>query len=511
MLNTIDKVNRRATLGKILVIACEPWEIELGVKTVSKIENYQDKFIFLIADYYSFVYQSKFIEKIFTLYNIEYLTFEQLYRNWQRKHAIDTQYNDEFLADWESNFATLRNMHELISTNQFITLWENKKFYYDVSDAEQNEVSVSLIKFVQEIIDINSIKKIIALGRRSFLANVAYEYSIAKELKMLTLISTRFEFNWQLREDFGLGTCEKYLDEIKSTEIRDETNKIVDDLKHSYKLFRAPSYEIAEKLENESSKSYLYLLKQIGFDIRRIISRALFDKKSRKFKVKKFGENLYALSLFELLKTFRAWFIMKNHKNVFFKGDLKSNSFAWFLHARPEDATSILGLGKDEVKEILKISKILPEGCILYVKENAQMLGARPLKFYRSIARLDNVRVLGPTFENSIILKNVKGVLGLAGTVLLEAKLLEKPAYSLGIPEFIGILDNQNCGSVVDFLKLAKKNSGKSSNLLAMKYLQWTLDNDFGSDVEFSSDLNSPKAKLLFNEFSIKIQEFYAN
>ena len=498
-------------MEKILVVACEPWEIELGVKTVSKIDNYQDKFVFLIADYYSFVYQSKFMEQIFSLHNIEYITYEQLYRKWQQTYSIDTEYNDKFLADWESKFTTIRNMNELVATNQFITLWENEKFYYNVSNDEKNEVTVSLIKFVQNIIDGYSINKIIALGRRSFLANIAYEYSIKRELSMLTLISTRFGFNWQLREDFGLGTSRKYLDEIECTEIKAETEKIVDDLEHNYQLFKAPSYEIAKRLEKEKSKSYLYLLKQIRFDIRRIISRFLYDKKSRKFKVKKFGENLFTLSLFELLKTFRAWSLIKNHKKVFFEKDLQLNSFAWFLHARPEDATSILGLGKDEIEEIRKISKILPEGYILYVKENAQMLGTRSLDFYQTLCCLDNVRVLGPTFQNSIILKNVNGVLGLAGTVLLEAKLLGKPAYALGIPEFIGILDNQSIGSVSEFIKFANVNFGKSSNLLAKKYSQWTLNNDFGRDVEFSSDLNSPEAKDMCFEFSLKIQEFCAN
>lgn len=69
------------------------------------------------------------------------------------------------------------------------------------------------------------------------------------------------------------------------------------------------------------------------------------------------------------------------------------------------------------------------------------MLGERPLSFYENINELGNTYLIDPMVSSKLLLAISNAVVGISGTVLLEAKVFGIELISaLGTPEFIEVL-----------------------------------------------------------------------
>ncbi|USE39415.1 hypothetical protein [Endozoicomonas sp. SCSIO W0465] len=133
-------------------------------------------------------------------------------------------------------------------------------------------------------------------------------------------------------------------------------------------------------------------------------------------------------------------------------------NFVYFpLHVQPEASTMLLApLWLDQVFVIEAISKSLPLGCAVVVKEHPQMVGKRELDFYKRLGNIPNVVIVNP-FENSLkVQKKSKAVFSITGTAAFEAAMLGKPSFILGETIFrncpgVTALDNI---SIKDWRKL---------------------------------------------------------
>lgn len=71
------------------------------------------------------------------------------------------------------------------------------------------------------------------------------------------------------------------------------------------------------------------------------------------------------------------------------------------LHLIPESTTSILSpFYINELSVIEAVSKSIPAGWFLYVKEHQAMLGERSLSFYKAINKLPNVKMVQLNYYN---------------------------------------------------------------------------------------------------------------
>lgn len=103
------------------------------------------------------------------------------------------------------------------------------------------------------------------------------------------------------------------------------------------------------------------------------------------------------------------------------------------LHFHPEASTSILaGAYLDEYEVIRNIAFNLPEGVRLYVKDHISAWGYPSLYFYKRLARLPNVRLLGPQEPTKDLIKQSAAVITLTSTVGYEALLLKKRVFLYG-------------------------------------------------------------------------------
>jgi len=140
------------------------------------------------------------------------------------------------------------------------------------------------------------------------------------------------------------------------------------------------------------------------------------------------------------------WYAIRDSKrllraNIFskFKGkifDVAEKDIPYYLfplNAQPEAATLIYSEWYvDLFSTIQNISRCLPLGTYLYVKEHISAFGRRKMEFYKVLKKLHNVRILAPWENTDSLIINSIGVIVLSSTMGWEALMHGKPAYILG-------------------------------------------------------------------------------
>lgn len=185
------------------------------------------------------------------------------------------------------------------------------------------------------------------------------------------------------------------------------------------------------------------------------------------------------------------------------------------LHLIPESTTfSMAPFWINELTTIEIVSKSIPAGWRLYVKEHQAMLGERSMEFYKKVRNIPNVRLVRFNYydDPKPWIENARAVITITGTSAYEAALLGKPAFVFGdvpfavikgvtriraiedLPQMFrdirNVKDMDNIKECAAYIK-AVKNVGKSvdlENIMNKAYWHLTqgkeLDEDFWKEIE---------------------------
>ncbi len=162
------------------------------------------------------------------------------------------------------------------------------------------------------------------------------------------------------------------------------------------------------------------------------------DVRAGNLPVKKRSNMLYA----------RTWPYLKHYYNAMmrkrrflipndlFEDPVEGETYVYMpLHLIPESSVFVkASYYVDELNLIEQVSKALPPGWKLYVKEHQAMLGERDPEFYKKAGEIANVRVVQVNYYKDPkpwILK-AKGVVTITGTAAYEAALLGKKSVVFG-------------------------------------------------------------------------------
>jgi len=141
-------------------------------------------------------------------------------------------------------------------------------------------------------------------------------------------------------------------------------------------------------------------------------------------------------SPFFFLNLYLMRFFNKNRSGYYQRRFDSTQKYFYFpLHEVYDSAVLINHYKFFKQDEIIKnISKALPEGYVLYVKEHPVVDGTVPLKWYKELFKLRNVVML-PSVTNSYdIVKSSAGIITISSTVGYEALQYQKPVVVLGDP-----------------------------------------------------------------------------
>lgn len=103
------------------------------------------------------------------------------------------------------------------------------------------------------------------------------------------------------------------------------------------------------------------------------------------------------------------------------------------IHFQPEASTLVQApYYLDQAALIENISKSLPVGYRLYVKEHVSNRGRRTLAFYKRIRNTFGVRLLGPDEDTWSLIRGASAIAVITGTVGWEGLLFGKPVITFG-------------------------------------------------------------------------------
>lgn len=115
--------------------------------------------------------------------------------------------------------------------------------------------------------------------------------------------------------------------------------------------------------------------------------------------------------------------------------DLSKDYYVYPLQFHPESSSSVDAPSfTDEWANILNVSRTLPFGRLLYVKDHRHAAGRMGLSFYERIARLPNVVLVHPNYDPKTLVRHARGVVTVSSTMGYEALILGKSVFVLGHP-----------------------------------------------------------------------------
>ncbi len=122
--------------------------------------------------------------------------------------------------------------------------------------------------------------------------------------------------------------------------------------------------------------------------------------------------------------------------NKYFENPVEGEKYVYMpLHLIPESSVFVkASFYVDELNLMEQVSKSLPVGWKLYVKEHQAMLGERDLSFYKRAAELANVRVVQLNYykDPKPWITKSQGVVTITGTAAYEAALMGKKSIVFG-------------------------------------------------------------------------------
>lgn len=195
------------------------------------------------------------------------------------------------------------------------------------------------------------------------------------------------------------------------------------------------------------------------------------DRAGNNRKLKKSNPLLYPDS-WEYIKFYARLEVYKQRlmrKNRYFSDPEEDVNYVYMpLHLIPESTTFTLSpMYINELTVIEAVSKSLPAGWWLYVKEHQAMVGERGVEFYEAVNRLPNVKMVQLNYytDPKPWLIKSKGVITLSGTSAYEAALLGKPSIVFSDVIF-SIIDSINrVNSFEELPKLIKAFDGSINNI----------------------------------------------
>ncbi|MFA7318071.1 MAG: hypothetical protein WC029_11030 [Sulfuricella sp.] len=184
--------------------------------------------------------------------------------------------------------------------------------------------------------------------------------------------------------------------------------------------------------EGNKTLSYIYKKKdfekpvtpQRGKLLSYLLDNAEKDRNVEFYKISA-GRKLHA----NLLRVYRLWRLQKFIAAQ--QAEIPSESVLFAMHFQPEASTLVNGIWySNQIALIETLSKALPLGYTLVVKEHPRGRGMRPLWQYRHIVGLHNVIISdAPSKE---IVRRCQMVVSVSGSIGLEALALGKPVLMLG-------------------------------------------------------------------------------
>jgi hypothetical protein len=348
----------------------------------------------------------------------------------------DIRSYDENYVNWiEKEFSNFKSLGVQLMTSQFTTSPYHFRNYFSKMNYDQQVLFLeyyykNTIEIINEfnpdvILDYDDSE----LGR-TVINEIAHNYKIP----YISFEHPRYEKHKLFTYKLGVGLDKYFVETFK--QILERTNHNLEEELKYIENYNQKINIMPEEYKDTITASYnspTYFQ-----SIKKIVSVFFYFYNQNKSKNnKKLKKN--SRLLFPRTKEYIKFYIKVEYlkhkllkRNKYFEIPLNGEKYIYMpLHLIPESTTFVKApFYVNELNIIQAVSKALPLGWRLYVKEHQAMIGERALEFYDEIKKLPNVRLMQLNFykDPKPWIQNSQGVITITGTSSFEASLLGKPS-----------------------------------------------------------------------------------
>lgn len=369
-------------------------------------------------------------------------SYNELAEEW-KNHFKNPFIDFNYLREIEKQFCHYKNLNLQIMSSQNTTKYYHTRFYFNKTTDDQNNYYLELnYKYTLKNLDVIQPDVILDVADNTLGRTIVNEIAYNREIPYITFNYPRIE-NWQI-PTFSLGNViDEYFITLYHKKLKSPKTQLKDGYEYVETVRKKNSimperFKGTETAKYEGDSVYKILKKIYGYFI--YSWQEYYNNKKKLVDFKHgihMGNNSFKHFLFRLKCEIKRQILFR--KNRYF--DLpKDEDYVYMpLHLIPESTTFVKApYYVNELEIIEQISKSLPIGWKLYVKEHQSMLGERSFKFYKRISELPNVKMVQFNYykDPKPWIEHAKGVVTITGTTALEAAMLGKRAIILGIVPF---------------------------------------------------------------------------
>jgi hypothetical protein len=398
---------------------------EVGAFFIQPEESFHDKCAYNQNTYYNFKENLKKV-KLFGL------------KDFCEAFNIAQEIDYDFLDVIERDYTHFKNLNLQLTVSQHTTRHYHNRFYFDYSSFDQNLFFIELgYKKVIEVVDDFKPDVILDTEDGELLRTILCEVAYKKNIPYITIDYPRFEGYKIPTYCLGVKT-EEFLKQkfneffLENEKVMAEEYEYIAEIRRSSAIMSkefqgtiTSQYEpdkIISVIKNTIGKMFYFWNVINKGNLRPINSgRIIYSNPFKHFL-------FYAKVDIKRQILFRV--------NRYFETPVENETYVYMpLHLIPESSTFVKApFFIDELNIIQQVSKSLPIGWKLYVKEHQSMVGERSLKFYREIKKIPNVRLVSFNYyrDPKPWIEKAKGVITITGTSAYEAALLGKKSIVFG-------------------------------------------------------------------------------
>ncbi len=398
---------------------------EVGAFFIHPEESYYNKCFYNANTYYNFKENLPNVK----LYGLKDFCekFEERYRT----NLIDKEY----LNSIEHDFSHFKNLNQQLGSSQLTTRHFHTRMYFTHTSFEQNLIFLELgYKKVIEVLEDFKPDVILDIEDAELLRTILNEVAFKMKIPYINIDYPRFEeykiptYCLGIQTETYLKQCYNQFYSMPEKELKSEYEYITNFRQNKTIMSQEFKGTITSQYKPDSIFSVCKVLVGMLLYFWNLSITAgnwkLFKRKQILY------SNPFKHFIFYVKVAIKKQLLFR--KNRYFVAPEKDETYVYMpLHLIPESTTFVKApFYINELHIIEQISKSLPIGWKLYVKEHQAMLGERSFSFYKKVKKFPNVKVVQFNYysDPKPWIQNAKGVITISGTSAYEAAMLGKKA-----------------------------------------------------------------------------------
>lgn len=370
----------------------------------------------------------------------------------------------EYLKDIEEKYTHFKNLNMQLMCSQENTKHYHWRYYWTVTNYDENMYWLELnYKKILSIFDEFKPDMILDFDNAELQRTIINEVAYVKGIPYITVEYSKFGYykyptfqNTIGIDDYVREVYEKYLKKTRE-ELADSYAYIEDYRTKTTIMNKEFAGTVTAQYKRDS---LIWIARVMRGKVHYFWN---MDIGAHNLKLKKTNRILYAPSLPYIKHYLQTMLVKRKYmgKNKLFEAPVEGEDYVYMpLHLIPESTVFVkASYYVDELNLIEQVSKSLPVGWKLYVKEHQAMLGERGIDFYKKVKELHNVRLVQINYyhDPKPWIVNAKGVVTIVGTTAFEEALMGRKSIIFGDVPFELIEGIDKCSDFEQLPKMLKE------------------------------------------------------